>query len=392
MSVKRICVIASGYPSEYSVCNEFIENLVNQFVDNGIECCVITTQSKLINLIRKEKNVPKKRYRKTPLGNSVEVYTPNAMSYSAKRIGKINTAKWTLYSAQVAVEKVFKELHKEKKFDVIYGHFIFFPALIASYLSKKYHVPAFFAYGENTTYTIDFLGSELTRKKLQNITGVVSVSTENKRVLQKYKIAKADDIEVFPNAINSKLFYKMDKAEARRKLGIDCDKFVVAFVGRFLDVKGPDRLSEAIDKITDYEIYSLFMGVGPLKPTCRNILFSGAVAHDNMSVYLSAADVFVLPTKAEGCCNAIIEAMACGLPIISSNLPFNDDILDDNNSIRIDPCDISQIMNAINTIYENKELRLKMSENALETANRLSIEKRARNIISFMEKKIDSRN
>ena len=80
---------------------------------------------------------------------------------------------------------------------------------------------------------------------------------------------------------------------------------------------------------------------------------------------MNAADVFVLPTLAEGCCNAILEAMACGLPIISSNLPFNWDILNDKNSILIDPNNINQIADAIQRLRDSPKLRSEMSEEAL---------------------------
>ena len=46
----------------------------------------------------------------------------------------------------------------------------------------------------------------------------------------------------------------------------------------------------------------------------QNILFSGRVPHAEVVTWLSAADVFALPTLSEGSCNAVIEAMACGLP------------------------------------------------------------------------------
>ena len=95
----------------------------------------------------------------------------------------------------------------------------------------------------------------------------------------------------------------------------------------------------------------------------------------------------MLPTLAEGCCNAVIEAMACGLPIISSNLPFNWDVLDDTNSIMINPNSIEEIANAIHTLRDNPELRVKLAEGAASRATALTIENRAKAIIEFMESK-----
>jgi glycosyltransferase involved in cell wall biosynthesis len=96
----------------------------------------------------------------------------------------------------------------------------------------------------------------------------------------------------------------------------------------------------------------------------------------------------VLPTLAEGCCNSIVEAMACGLPIISSDLPFNDDILDDNNSIRIDPNSIREIRDAIKQLIDNPELMKNMSIASTRSAKDLTIEKRVKNIIEFIDHKI----
>ena len=69
--------------------------------------------------------------------------------------------------------------------------------------------------------------------------------------------------------------------------------------------------------------------------------------HDVIAEYLNCADIFVSPTLAEGCSNSIVEAMACGLPIISSDLPFNHDILDEKNSILLDPVEVNEIALAI---------------------------------------------
>lgn len=388
MKLKNICFIANGYPSEEFVINAFVETLVNEMTDQGVNCYVIAPQSITNAAVHKRKKLPYERVRYTNLGNEVKVYTPQYITASAKKIGAINTSEIGLKSFKKATEKAFIKLSEVVSFDAVYGHFIFPAGITANYLGKRYGIPAFFAYGENTTYTIDYLGDDKTRKLLEGIVGVVSVSSENKRVLLEKTMTEETKIGVFPNSVDTDVFYPQDKAICIEKLGLPKDKFVVAFVGRFVDVKGPDRLSAALEKLNDEDITAIFIGEGNLKPTYSKTAFCGMVAHDKLPNYLSAADVFVLPTKAEGCCNAIIEAMACGLPIISSNLPFNADILNDRCAKLIDPMDIDAIAEAISELKNDKNLREKMAEAALEESAKLNIKNRASQIIEFIENKI----
>lgn len=384
--LKNICVIADGYPSEYFVKNAFVETLVNAMVDQGVRCTVIAPQSLSHVLLGREKRLPYRRVRYTPVGNEVTVITPKYFSASTKKLGPVNTASLTLANAKRADERAFRKLLQNEKFDAIYGHFIFDSGIIANYLGEKYRIPAFFAYGENTTYTIDYLGDDKTRNLLRGITGVVSVSTENKRILVEKNLVPAEKIGVFPNAVDTECFYPRDRTQMRQELGFPQDAFIVAFVGRFLDVKGPDRLSAAIEQLNDDNIYSIFIGDGPLKPACRNILHCGPLQHEEIPKYLSAADIFVLPTKAEGCCNAIIEAMACGLPVISSDLPFNDDILKPDRSILLDPTNVDEIADAVRKLKEDSALRAEKADAAIRSAQFLSIEQRAKDILEFLNR------
>lgn len=391
MSLKKICIIADGYPSEHRVVNAFVETLVNEIIDQGVECCVIAPQS-ISNYLKGVSPERCERYRFTSSGRQVKVYSPRYFSASTRKLGAINTAYITLFNFQQAAMHCFQQIIKsdQKNFDAIYGHFIYPSGITACAIGRKYGIPSFVAYGENTTYTIDYLGTDETRKRLTGINGVVSVSSENKRVLVANNIVAEQKIAVFPNAVNEIDFYKRDRAMLLEKYGMPKDAFIVAFVGRFLPVKGPDRLSAALNELNRKSVYSFFIGSGSLSPTCENILFQGTLPHDQLGEYLSMADIFVLPTLAEGCCNAIVEAMACGLPIISSNLPFNDDILNESNSIRIDSNDIQAITAAIQTLYDNEKLREKLSAGALETASKLRIDNRARGILAFLEKNLET--
>ena len=380
-NIKKICVIADGYPSQNRIVNTFVEELIINFSKFGVECIVIAPQSitksikwkyKLNKLFRYEKNIA--------------VYSPYCITIPSKTtfFSKLN-----YFSFKIAVKHVFNKLYKNNTFDAIYSHFLFPAGMAASFLSKKYNIPSFVAYGESSDFSIKYLGIETTKKRLANINGVIAVSTKNKNILIQNSIFSNSIIHVFPNGVDHSVFNKSN-SNMRNKLGIQKKDFIIIFVGRFIESKGINTLIKAIDVINRDKILvkSIFIGSGPIKPSCRGMIFSGSVPHHKLSEYLNMADVFILPTKAEGCCNAIVEAMACGLPIISSNLPFNYDILDNDNAILINPDSIQEIIDAILLLKNNPDKKMNLASNSYVKSKELDIKTRAEQILKFMGERL----
>jgi glycosyltransferase involved in cell wall biosynthesis len=193
----------------------------------------------------------------------------------------------------------------------------------------------------------------------------------------------AERIGVFPNGFNRRVFFPRERAAMRRQYGLPEDRFLIAFTGSFEPRKGARRVAEAIRGMGD--VAGVFIGGGDEPPGGDNVVFCQRVPHLQVPELLSACDAFVLPTTDEGCCNAIVEAMACGLPVISSTGEFNDEILNEHVALRVEALDVSALRAAIVCLKEDAALRQRMAVAALKWSENFDIDQRAKNILRFME-------
>lgn len=386
--IKTICVVSEGYPYKDDAQFSFVEELCKAFSRKGIRVIVISPQSIFHRLFKKERAHPTKRSYADVDGELITVYRPwcTILPYKFKHLNDWiykKTVEWTFIINNILP-------------DVCYGHF-WNNGYYISGIAKRFRIPLFVASGEGN---LDTLKRLYTSKKYLEysklVDGVICVSSLNKEISISYGLTTDDKCIVLPNAINHNKFYLKNKTELRKKYSISLDSFIVVFVGSFIHRKGSNRVSNAIAKLNDPKIESFFIGGGQgaenLTPTCKGVLLASRIPHNALINYLNMADVFVLPTLNEGCCNAIIEAMACGLPIISSDKPFNYDVLDHSNSILIDPLDINAIANAIKTIKDDTLLRKNLSSKSIITASQLEIDKRADAIIGFISSIVLSKN
>jgi len=373
----NLCFITYKYPGKHNTSDyAFVKQLVDAIAQLGHHCLVVVP----FNITHYHKLTEKKEEYISGKGK-VTVYKPGYLSFSNFHIGNFYPSEWT---HKRALNRAFRML--DIKPDAIYGHF-WNSAYDGFEYAKANNIPLFVATGESEINKL-FRVPENIEDFSNYISGVICVSSKNRDESIALGLTSTEKCAVFPNAVNTELFNKKDKKQCREHLGLPPESFIIAFVGWFTERKGSRRVAQAIKRIQGKPVYSLFIGKGDQEPNCDNILFKGALPHDQVPIYLNAADVFVLPTLHEGCCNAVVEAMACGLPVISSNLPFNWDVLDETNSIMIDPNNIEEIANAIRMLRDNHDLSHCLSEGALKKAEHLTLKSRSEGIITFINCKL----
>lgn len=385
----NICIITPRYPYKNNMEFVFVKKLIDEWAKMGHRCVVITDFSWTTFLRNRIEYRPKYYRDEVVPGTYVDVYNPRY--FTIKLFEK--SFSFDLWLAKRAVEKQIK--HTGIRFDFIYCHFFNSSYKVFSY-SKKNSIPLFVATGESNLIQLGALKKpfpSFSKEDFKQYTnGVISVSSKNKNEAAELGLVEKDKCKVFPNGTDLSVFRKLDKLECRMALGFPGDVCIISCVGFFCERKGQNRLLEAVKRLGKKDIKIIYLGktakLDSFNLEGDEIIFKGTVENKDLPTFLCASDFFCLPTRAEGCCNAVIEALACGLPVISSNLPFNWDVLDETNSLMVDPNSIDEISSAINKLYTDKELCNCLSAGALKKADGLSLHNRSESILNYIEAKI----
>lgn len=145
------------------------------------------------------------------------------------------------------------------------------------------------------------------------------------------------------NAVDIEKFYPDNvlRRHTRKRFGLSQDDIAIIFVGRIEKTKGPGRLLDCIPFLIEEKrpFHIFFAGEGNYKPYLEkcvltknydpNVTFLGHVPHEKLSSYYNMADILVLPSETEGVPMVILEALACGTPVVASNVGGIPDIIVD---------------------------------------------------------------
>lgn len=200
---------------------------------------------------------------------------------------------------------------------------------------------------------------------------IVQTEIAKKDLMKSLKL-KDDKIIVIPNAIDAKEFdFSINKNEKLKELSIINENINIVCVSNLRKGKGHEYLLNAFEKVFNQnkDINLLIVGDGEekeklIKQTTNynsknNIYFLGK--RNNIKEILKVSDIFILPTLAEGMSNAIMEAMASGLAIITTSIPANKSLLQSDCAILIEPANEKEIADAIILLLSNKELSEKLA-------------------------------
>jgi teichuronic acid biosynthesis glycosyltransferase TuaC len=375
----RLALITGNYPSASGrTGGSFVRQFVLALSRSGVESVVIAPVS--VVATRNWPLDPGESVERSG-GSAVRVLRPRYVSFSSRQLPGFNTARLTLRSFTDCVNRTLRRIDWSP--DLVYGHFLYDAGYAAVQLGSRFERPSVVSVGEGEFWSVRPFGFVKATRDFRSASAFLAVSSVVRDGLIRDLAIPAGKIRVFPNGVDPALFRPGNRLEARREFGIRDDQFAIAFVGHFDRKKGLEILLDAVRGLAGVAL--LLVGTGHADTEgCRDAV-RGSLPHSDVPRALAAADVFVLPTQIEGSCNSVLEAMACGLPVVTSNGSYMDDIVDDDVAFRVDPVDVRAIREAIVALMNDPARRESMSRACLAKSKQFDINLRAERVTAWLD-------
>lgn len=213
-----------------------------------------------------------------------------------------------------------------------------------------------------------FLLKALTRKTMRQC-GHIQCDAEfvKQKIISDYK-TPPEKITVFPWGIELGLFKPADKTGCRKKLNLDENAFVVIFNRALENVYGIENLLEGFREFSKdkKDVKLLLVSDGSKKDFVnafirsndleQKIEFVGRITNNELPLYLNASDVYLSTSLSDGTSLSLLEAMACGLGIVVTDLPAIREWINDENGIIAGVNNSGSVSAALEKYYENRKL------------------------------------
>jgi glycosyltransferase involved in cell wall biosynthesis len=283
---------------------------------------------------------------------------------------------------------------------LIHANF-FMSALVAMGIKKKLDIPfivTFHALGhvrrmhqaEADKFPAERLSIE--EKAVQQADHIIAECPQDKEDLINYYNAPEHKISIVPCGFDAGEFYPIDKQEARRALGLPQNEHIILQLGRMVPRKGVDNVIDALGRIdvknkpvrlvivggeceelTEEKSpeYARLVNMARKHGVVDKVLFAGRKNRDVLKFYYAASDLFITTPWYEPFGITPLEAMACGTPVVGSNVGgIKFSVKDAETGALVNPNDPDELAEKISELLNQPHILSRMSENAIERVNK----------------------
>ena len=242
-------------------------------------------------------------------------------------------SRWNHRLMAWALRDRIRELRRQFAFDVVLSSWIFPDSCAIAELAQELDFPfVAIAQGSDVHQYLQMPARrEIITRLLPRATAVITRSDELARLLVDAGLPR-ERLHPIYNGVDLEMFRPSDRVVARRELGLPADVPLILFVGNFFHIKNPfiPPLALKLLRWSAGQPVLVMLGGGglerPIRDSARQlsvgdrVLLRGRTDAAGVARYMQAADVLLLPSKNEGVPNVILEAFACGLPVVASRV------------------------------------------------------------------------
>ena len=248
--------------------------------------------------------------------------------------------------------------------DLIFSCFLYPDGYAALKIGKVLSVPVVaMSIGSDINRIGDPISALHTRTVLREVDFLVTVSDD----LRKKAVvmgAPPEKTRAILSGCDLSVFHVRDRLEARQKLHIDPATEAVVYIGRMDAKKGLRELVEAAASLRllrpDLHVY--MVGEGPDRPLIESAIQANNAASyihalpectfDDVAVWMAAANLVTLPSYMEGCPNVVLEALACGRPVVATNVGGIPEIMSDECGRLVPPREPAELAQALASVLD----------------------------------------
>ncbi|MDD3872619.1 MAG: glycosyltransferase [Methanosarcina sp.] len=368
MKVLEAC---QEFPNRYyPQLGTFIKQSIDSIANQGVDVTVISPKPFVLPFSL----FPYHNFFKLPLIEHTEKYDLHYPRYiyavPKKYFYPITGISYSRFVFNYAIKNIKPEP------DLIHANFSYPDGYGMMKLAKKWKVPLVISALGTIERKVAYEGSYTSKQIIEAMNfadKILSVSEDLKLHIVNLGINE-EKVHVVPNGVDTLKFKPAGKAHVRNLLNLPQDKNIVLFIGALRKIKGVDYLIEAakdfVNTSTDLFIVgrddglkkSLEKRAQELKIADR-IRFTGPVNHEDIPLWISASDILVLPSLSEGRPNVILEALACEVPVVATNVGGIPELMVDGETGYLVPAKSpAELSRKINKLLEDKRLREDMGK------------------------------
>ena len=368
MKVLEVC---QEFPNRYyPQLGTFIKQSIDSIANQGADVTVISPKPFVLPF----SSFPYHNFFKLPRIEYTEKYDLHYPRYiyavPKKYFYPITGISYSLFVSEYAVKNI------KPVPDLIHAHFSYPDGYGMMKLAKRWNVPLVISALGTIERKVAYEGSYTSKQIIEAMSfadRILSVSEDLKLHIVNLGIDK-NKVHVVPNGVDTDKFKPAGKVHARSMLNLPQDKNIVLFVGALRKIKGVDYLIEAAQSFVDRDTYLFMVGRDDgLKKNLEKrahelkianyIKFTGPVNHEDIPLWISASDILVLPSLSEGRPNVILEALACEVPVVATDVGGIPELMVDGETGYLVPAKSpDELSRKINKLLDNKNRREKMGE------------------------------